>query len=95
MMKLSTAAARATYIGLWGFSLAMANGFSSIVAGGLVTLLIESGWLVASVGYAVIFLCEAGLLVVAALTLRGVNVDEFAGMTHGDIATAMEVEVAA
>jgi BCD family chlorophyll transporter-like MFS transporter len=95
MMKLSTAAARATYIGLWGFSLAMANGFSSIVAGGLVTLLIESGWLVASVGYAVIFLCEAGLLVVAALTLRGVNVDEFAGMTHGDIATAMEVEVTA
>lgn len=95
MMQLSTTAARATYIGLWGFALAMANGFSSIIAGSMVTLLIESDLLAAGVGYAVIFTFEASLLVAAALVLRGVHVETFAGVTHHDMATAMEAEVMA
>lgn len=92
MMQLSTEAARATYIGLWGFSLALANGFSSIIAGGLVTLLIESRLLAANVGYMVIFTFEAGLLVVAAFVLRHVYVQSFVGITHKDLTTVMEAE---
>jgi len=95
MMQLSTEAARATYIGLWGFSLALANGFSSIIAGGLVTLLIESNFLAANIGYAVIFTFEAGLLVVAAFVLRGVYVQSFTGITHDDLTTVMEAEALA
>lgn len=95
MMQLSTEAARATYIGLWGFALALANGFSSIIAGGLVTLLIESNFLAANIGYAVIFTFEAGLLVLAAFVLRGVYVQSFTGLTHDDLTTVMEAEALA
>lgn len=92
MMQLSTEAARATYIGLWGFARALATGFSSIIAGGLVTLLIESAFMTANVGYAAIFTFEAGLLVLAAFALRGVHVQSFGGITHEDMTTMMASE---
>ena len=62
MMDMTTEKDRGAYMGLWGLSLALANGFASIVGGALVTGFIESGLVAASAGYAGIFLLEAMLM---------------------------------
>ena len=62
MMDMTTEQDRGSYMGLWGLSLALANGFASIVGGALVTGFIESGLVRASVGYGGIFLLEAALM---------------------------------
>jgi MFS transporter, BCD family, chlorophyll transporter len=66
MMEFSTDAERGAYIGIWGMSIAIASGVSSIASGQLVTGLIESGMLAPDVGFANIFVLE-GFITLASL----------------------------
>lgn len=95
MMDLTTEAMRATYMGLWGLSQALGSGMSSILAGALVTVFVETGLFAAPIGYATIFFLEALMLVWAAFALRPVDVKEFHGLSHSDMARMMEAEALA
>lgn len=66
MMEFTTDAERGAYIGLWGLAIAFATGVSSILAGQLVTSLIESGRMLPNDGFSAIFVFE-GLLVLLSL----------------------------
>jgi MFS transporter, BCD family, chlorophyll transporter len=73
MMEFSTDAERGAYIGIWGMSIAIASGVSSIVSGQLVTGLIESGLMSPDTGFAAIFLLEGVITLSSLLFLWRVN----------------------
>ncbi len=77
MMDMTTEEDRGAYMGLWGLSLALANGFASILGGALVTGFIESGIATASVGYGGIFLFEALLMLASLYFIRSVDTRHF------------------
>ena len=93
MMELTTAAERGAYMGLWGLSLALANGFASIVGGGLVSGLIETGLTSAQVGYAGIFLLEALLMLASLRFIRKVDIGAFRRIRKDGLAGAMAMDV--
>ena len=93
MMELTTAAERGAYMGLWGLSLALANGFASIVGGGLVSGLIETGLTSAEVGYAGIFLLEALLMLASLRFIRKVDVGAFRRIRKDGLTGAMAMDV--
>jgi BCD family chlorophyll transporter-like MFS transporter len=74
MMELTHDEARATYMGLWGLAMALGSGVSGILAGSMVSLLVETAWLSPSMGYAVIFAFEGLLMAIGAISLRKVDV---------------------
>lgn len=92
MMEFADGNARATYMGVWGLAMSLGNGLSSIVAGGLVSLLIESTFLTASAGYSVIFTLEAGLMVASVAALRRVGSGRIrpSSLTPQDLTLAMQ-----
>jgi BCD family chlorophyll transporter-like MFS transporter len=90
MMEMTVEGATGLYMGMWGTAQAFGNGLSSILSGGLKTLLIESGFLSAQYGYAVIFGIETVLMIVGVATLATVSVAQFRGFTRGDLKRAME-----
>lgn len=95
MMEMTTEAATATYMGLWGMAQALGNGLSSILAGALHTALIGSGLAGAAIGYSAIFGLEAALMLAGAALLTQVNVAAFRkGMTADDLTYAMEMGAA-
>lgn len=69
MMEFSTDAERGAYIGIWGMSIAIASGVSSIASGQLVTLLIEQGPMAPDTGFAAIFVFEGLITLVSLLFL--------------------------
>ena len=77
MMEMTTEQDRGSYMGLWGLSLALANGFASIVGGALVTGFIESGLVRATAGYGGIFLLEAALMLVGLYFILKVDTRRF------------------
>ena len=77
MMDMTTEEDRGSYMGLWGLSLALANGFASIVGGALVTGFIESGLLPANLGYGGIFALEAALMLLSLHFILRVNTQHF------------------
>lgn len=93
MMDLTVENAKATYMGLWGFAIMIGHGVASLASGGLVTLLIEQMGVAASVGYAVIFAIEAGLLVIGAAMLFGINVQNFQRLNQRDLALSLETQM--
>ena len=93
MMELTTAAERGAYMGLWGLSLALANGFASIVGGGLVSGLIETRLTSAEVGYAGIFLLEALLMLASLRFIRKVDVGAFRRIRKDGLTGAMAMDV--
>lgn len=69
MMEFSTDAERGAYIGIWGMSIAIASGVSSIASGQLVTRLIEQGPMAPDTGFAAIFVFEGLITLVSLLFL--------------------------
>lgn len=92
MMDLTTKRDRGAYMGLWGLSLALANGFASIVGGALVTGFIESGLASARAGYAGIFLLEAVLMLVSLHFIRGVDIRRFQRIHQEEVTAAMAAD---
>ena len=92
MMDLTTERDRGAYMGLWGLSLALANGFASIVGGALVTGFIESGLTSARSGYAGIFLLEALLMLVSLHFIRKVDIRRFQRIRKNGMAAAMAAD---
>lgn len=92
MMDLTVENAKATYMGLWGFAIMIGHGMASLLSGGLVTLLIEQIGIAASVGYAIIFLFEAALLVMGAAMLFGINVQHFQQLHQRDLLLSLEAQ---
>ena len=92
MMDLTTKRDRGAYMGLWGLSLALANGFASIVGGALVTGFIESGLASARTGYAGIFLLEAVLMLVSLHFIRGVDIRRFQRIHREEVTAAMAAD---
>ena len=93
MMELTTAADRGAYMGLWGLSLALANGFASIVGGALVSGLVETGLTPAQVGYAGIFLLEALLMLASLHFIRKVDIGAFRRIRKDGVTGAMTMDV--
>lgn len=93
MMELTTAADRGAYMGLWGLSLALANGFANIVGGALVSGLVETGLTPAQVGYAGIFLLEALLMLASLHFIRKVDIGAFRRIRKDGVTGAMTMDV--
>lgn len=89
MMDLTIEGARATYMGLWGLAMSIGSGLSGVLAGTLVTVLIETALLSASNGYALIFALEAGLMLTGALMLRGADFQAFKPIRREELTIAM------
>lgn len=89
MMDLTVEGARATYMGMWGLAMSIGSGLSGVMAGALVTMLIETAYFSASGGYALIFTFEAGLMLIGALVLRGVNFHSFNPIDRKALTIAM------
>jgi MFS transporter, BCD family, chlorophyll transporter len=91
MMEMTVEGATGLYMGLWGTAQAFGNGLSSILSGGLKSLLIETGVLSAQYGYTVIFGIETVLMLVGIAFLATVSIAQFRGLTRQDLTRAMEV----
>ncbi len=89
MMDLTVEGARATYMGMWGLAMSIGSGLSGVMAGALVTMLIETTWLSPSVGYAFIFALEAGVMLIGALVLRGADFQAFNPIRREELTVAM------
>ncbi len=89
MMDLTVDGARATYMGLWGLAMSIGSGLSGVLAGALVTMLIETAFLSSSNGYALIFSLEAGLMLIGALVLRGADFRSFKPIRREELTVAM------
>ncbi|MEM6544643.1 MAG: BCD family MFS transporter [Pseudomonadota bacterium] len=83
MMEMTVEGATGLYMGLWGVAQAIGMGTSSIVAGGLHTALIGSGFIQANSAYGLIFSLEGGLLLAAAFLFSKVNIDQFQRLASG------------
>ena len=94
MMDMTTEADRGAYMGLWGLSLALANGFASIVGGALVTGFIESGIVAASVGYGGIFLLEALLMLGSLYFILKVDTRHFRRVSGGSMRQTLAADLA-
>ena len=92
MMDMTTERDRGAYMGLWGLSLALANGFASIAGGALVTGFIESGVVTASAGYGGIFLLEAMLMLASLYFILKVDTRHFQRVSGGGLTRAMAAD---
>lgn len=95
MMDMTTDRDRGAYMGLWGLSLALANGFASIVGGALVTGFIESGLVAASVGYGGIFLLEALLMLGSLYFILKVDTRHFRRVSGGSVRETLTADLEA
>lgn len=78
MMEMTVANATGLYMGLWGTAQALGMGLSSFVSGALLSLLIETGLLTASVAFFGVFVLEATGLILAGYLLHRVSMRKFA-----------------
>jgi MFS transporter, BCD family, chlorophyll transporter len=90
MMDISTPESRATYMGLWGFAMSIGSGLSGILAGGLVSGIIETNLLSSGHGYAIIFMLESILMMIGVLVMRGANLQSFHTLKREELVLAME-----
>lgn len=95
MMDMTIEGATGLYMGLWGMAQAFGNGIASIGGGALHTGLIETGLLMPSTAYFVIFGIEAFGMAAAGFILWNLSVDRFhnlheATLRHDDALLAME-----
>ncbi len=95
MMDMTVEGATGLYMGMWGMAQAFGTGSASVLSGALKSVLIESGLMSAQLGYTTIFGIETLLMVVGVALLRGVSIEEFRGLTRGDIVRSMEVSAVA
>jgi len=75
MSDMTVEGQTASYLGLWSIAQAIGLGSSFIVGGALRAVLIETGWMPAPAGYALIFTIEAAFMIGCVLLLRGVGVE--------------------
>ncbi|NTW97450.1 MAG: BCD family MFS transporter [Oscillochloris sp.] len=94
MMEMTIEGQAGLYMGMWGMAQGLGNGLANVASGALLSLLVESGFVSATVGYALIFGFEALLMVSAVVILRGVSVQQFKGLTHQDIGTVLAMDAA-
>ncbi|MEM8531946.1 MAG: BCD family MFS transporter [Chloroflexota bacterium] len=95
MMDMTVEGATGLYMGLWGVAQACGNGFANMIGGALKTVLIETGFVDFTIGYATIFGLEAVLMIVGVAILRSIDINEFRGLTNQNLTKAMEVGAAA
>ncbi len=95
MMSMTVEGATGLYMGMWGMAQAFGTGGASMLGGALKSALIETHLLSPNMGYATIFGIETVLMIVGIAVLRGVNIDEFKGITRDDLVRSMEVGAAA
>jgi MFS transporter, BCD family, chlorophyll transporter len=95
MMDMTVDGATGLYMGMWGVAQAFGTGGASVLSGALRSLLIETGWLSAALGYSAIFGLETLLMIVGIAMLRGVSVEEFRGVSRADVVRSMEASAAA
>jgi BCD family chlorophyll transporter-like MFS transporter len=92
MMEMTVEGQAGLYMGLWGMAQGLGNGTANVLSGALVSVLIESKLMSATMGYTAIFGFEALLMVAAVGILRGISVQEFKGLTNKDIGTVLAME---
>ena len=95
MMEFTTDAERGAYIGLWGLAISFATGLSSVVAGLLVTLMIESGLFAPQDGYSTIFVFEGLLVLISLWFLWHINHSSLSHkIDRNAMSAAMEADMA-
>lgn len=82
------------YMGLWGMAQGLGNGLANVLSGALHTALIETGLLVPSMAYTVIFSLEALTMVMAVAVLRGISVQHFRGVSRNEVGQVMALDTA-
>jgi BCD family chlorophyll transporter-like MFS transporter len=89
MLDLTVAETAGTFIGAWGLAQAMARGVATWLGGALLDL---GKWLLPTpfLAYSLVFLLEAGCVLLAIALLNRVSVQEFQDNTRQAIATVME-----
>jgi MFS transporter, BCD family, chlorophyll transporter len=88
MSDMTIEGATGRYLGLWSMAQAFATSAAFVIGGALHTALIESGWMAAGPGFALIFAIEGGVMVAALMALQRVSVEAFRGAARRDLADA-------
>ncbi len=94
MMEMTVEGHVGLYMGLWGMAQGLGNGLANVLSGALKTLLIESHLVALGPGYGLIFSFEALTMVLAVIILRSISVQEFHGLTHSELSSAIALETA-
>jgi BCD family chlorophyll transporter-like MFS transporter len=94
MMEMTVEGQVGLYMGLWGMAQGLGNGLANVLSGALHTALIETNVLSETMGYTVIFSLEAVAMIVAVGLLRGISIQEFKGLTRGDIGAVLAMDTA-
>jgi len=92
MLDLTAAETAGTFIGAWGLAQALARA-SATWLGGIVQTLGEQIFANPLLAYSLVFLAEAGAMLLAISLLRQVDVQDFQTTTRQAIATVMEGEI--
>lgn len=88
MSDMTIEGATGRYLGLWSMAQAFATSAAFVIGGALHTALIESGWMAAGPGFALIFAIEGGTMMAALMALQRVSVEAFRGAAQRDLADA-------
>lgn len=94
MMEMTVEGQTGLYMGLWGMAQGLGNGFANVLSGAFHTVLIETGIFTHNVGYGLIFGLEALCMVLAIGILRGISVQEFKGLSRGDVGAVLAMDTA-
>jgi MFS transporter, BCD family, chlorophyll transporter len=95
MMDMTIEGHAGLYMGMWGLAQGFGNGLANAISGALHTLLIETGLLIPSTAYGLIYSSEALIMVMAVVLLRGISVEQFKGLETTDLQTVMAFDTAA
>lgn len=95
MMEMTVEGHTGLYMGMWGLAQGLGNGLANSLSGALHSGLIESKLLTPAHAYATIYGMEALVMVVAVVLLYNLSVQQFKGLSSGDIQATMVFESAA
>ncbi len=91
MSDMTIEGATRRYLGLWSMAQAFATSFAFVASGALYTVLIESGWLEAGQGFALIFVLEGLAMLLGLVLLQSVSVTRFRGTARQELLRIVQV----
>ena len=91
MSDMTIEGATRRYLGLWCMAQAFATSVAFVASGSLYTFLIESGWLEAGQGFALIFVLEGLAMLLGLVLLQSVSVTRFRGTARQELLRIVQV----
>lgn len=94
MMDMTVEGHTGIYMGMWGLAQGLGIGLANVFSGVLHTALIETSLLPLTSAYSFIYSLEAAVMILAILVLRRLNVQDFKGLSGGDVQRTMALDTA-